>query len=72
MLKFADDWPLDHRKLSDSLGQAVAAALTVLEGFEQVIGPLLLAVTDGRQVSIAMTVDPETVQPLSSWVTVTE
>lgn len=45
--------------------QAVAEAETVREGFVQVIGPLLDAVTEGLQVSTASVVEPVAVQPFT-------
>jgi hypothetical protein len=50
--------------------QAVALASTVRLGLEQVIGPLLLGATEGRQVSTGALQEDEDVQPLDC-VTVT-
>ena len=46
-------------------------AETVGEGTVQVIGPLLVAVNDGLQVSTEILVVDVAVHPLSGWVTTT-
>ena len=63
--------PFDHAYDKVLPSHAVAAEETVREGLVHVIGPLLEAVTEGLQVSTAKVVEPEAVQPLTLWVTVT-
>jgi hypothetical protein len=56
--------PVQLYEAIDLPAQAVALAETVRLGLVQVIGPLLVAVTEGRQVSTTAEQELEAVQPL--------